>query len=238
MSTNTPAPQPDNANEIAAAPQAAGDAFHTGWRQVRVFTRDVNRPDWYPQFLGTVVKPFFQKNPKTVFFISRYICRLKEDDDGDTDISKLPQDFLFLDAEKKYRHFSVRIRFRPGSDEEKILATAIKEMPQFWFWEFLDYGMPGGLAEKRFATDQNQHPQERRGQLMAELLCANSRLILDSLVSDNGQWKFESNDHELNQPFGLAAKSTMHMIVNPWSLNNSEPLPIYFRFNDNGFAPL
>jgi len=235
---STTAPQPENAAKVEPAPQAAADDFHQGWRQVRLFTRDVNRANWYPQLLGTVMKPFTQQSPETVFFMSRYICRLKEDDDGDTDISKLPQDFLFFGPDKKQRHFSVRLRFRPKSDEEKILATALKTMPQFWFWEFLDFKMPAGLAENRFATAQDKNSQERKGRLMAEFLCAHSRLVLDSLILDNGQWSFEVNNHSLNQPFDLAAQSALHMVVNPWSLNNSQPLPIYIRFNDTYFARL
>jgi hypothetical protein len=235
---STSAPQPDNAAKVEPAPQVAGDPFHKGWRQVRLFTRDVNHPNWYPQLLGSVVKPLFQQNPETIFFLSRYVCRLNEDDDGDTDISQLPKDFLFPAPEKKQVHFGIRLRFQPKADEENTLATVLKARPDCWLCKFLDFGMPGGLADKRFATAQDNDSQVRRGRLTAELLCANSRLILDSLVCKNGQWTFETNDHELNRPFGLAAKSSMHMIVNPWSLNDSKPLPIFFRFNNNGFAPL
>jgi hypothetical protein len=237
MVTKKPAPQPENADKASAGPAATGDAFHKGWRQVRLFTRNVNRPDWHQEFLGTVVKQFWQQNPKTIFFVSRYICTLGEDD-GDTDISKLPPDFLFIRPGKKQIHFSIRLRFKPESDEEGKLSAAVKEIPHLWHSGFLNFKMPGGLAGDRFATAQDTESQERRGRLVAELLCANSRLLLDSLACNSDQWDFEPNKNELNQPCGLAAQSTFHMVVNPWCLKDANPLPIFVRVNDSQFAQL
>jgi len=224
----------DADGKIAQPPKAEGDQFHQGWRQVRIFVRNLDRPNWYPDFLGTVIKPLWQQNLKTTFFISRYICPLGSDD-GDCDIAKLPGDFLFLQPDGNRIHFSIRLRFRPGANEEELLSATIKGLAHLWFSDFLDFCMPGGLAGDRFATDQDKDSQERRGRLMAELLYANSRLLLDTLICDGGQWFFQQNANPLNAPCGLAVQSAMHMIVNPWGFNNSVQLPIYLRFNDTYF---
>jgi hypothetical protein len=231
-------PQSDATGKNAQPPKAEGDQFHQGWRQVRVFCSNYNQPNWYPNFLGTVLKPIFGTDSKTVFFTTRYICLLGGDDDGDCNISNLPAEFLPARPDGKRIHFSIRVRFKPQANEEELLSATVKGMAHLWFSDFLAFSMPGGLAGDRFATDQDKDSQERRGRLVAELLYANSRFLLDSLVLNGEQWSFQQNTHALNKPCGLAVQSALHMIVNPWGLNNSVPLPIFVQLNDTAFRPL
>jgi hypothetical protein len=236
---STPAPQPENTVLVEPALQAVPEDFHKGWRQVRLFTRDVQKGNWYAHLLGTVVKPFADEFPEMPFFISQYSMDEKADDKADTKFEELPQEFLIAVQQNTPRwHISLRIRFRPRGKEEEFLKAIIAKSNLLWFSHFLEFGMPGGLADTRFSTAQDDASRIRRGRLTANLLAANSRLILDSLICENDQWSFQANDHGLNQPFGLAAQSALHMVVNPWALNNSQPLPIYVRFNDTYFARL
>ena len=118
------------------------------------------------------------------------------------------------------------------------MSATIKGLAHLWISGFLDFGMPGGLAGDRFATDQDKNSQERRARLVAELLYSNSRLLLDSLVCNGEQWFFQPNAHDFNKPCGFAVQSALHMVVNPWGFDTSAPLPIYLRFNDTNFKLL
>jgi hypothetical protein len=205
------------------------EKFHQNWFQVRIFTK-VQAPIRFADLLGRVMNPFAEQQPALRFFFSQYYCPLGMDD-GDTEIHLLPPDFLLPDPQFGQCHASIRLRFRERKNERQQLAALLQAQPDFWYSDIRACTPQGVLPPDRFATDQQAVPRDRRIRLIAELLQANCRLVLNNLLFEAGVWKFQENQHNENQPLGSVVKSVEHMILNVWCQNNGMPFPIY------GFNP-
>jgi hypothetical protein len=209
------------------------DKFHQNWAQVRIFSKRPP-PGQYADLLVRAVKPFVDGNLGLRFFFSYYFCRLGSDD-GETNIKAIPPEFLFYDTQKTPHHGSIKLRFRARKDEksnlEQRLGLMLHPKGDFWFSEILLCTPEAVLPTDRFATDQQPIPRASRTRLVAELLQANCRLVLDNLQLDAGVWRFQDNDHDLNKPLKSVVKSVEHMILNVWRRNDANAFPIY------GFEP-
>jgi len=203
--------------------------FHEGWYQVRLFT-NVLQANRFANLLGRVIKPFVDQRPSVRLFFSQYYCPFGVDD-GDTVIANLPQEFHLQIPSYGLGHASVRIRFRERQDEQAALTAIINEQPDFWYSGMTACTPEGVLPPDRFSTDQDVLSRSRRIRLIAELLHANCRLVLNNLRFENGTWDFQVNDHAENQRLGSVVKSIEHMILNVWCRKDGAPFPIY------GFDP-
>lgn len=203
--------------------------FHQNWFQGRIFTK-VHAPLRFADLLGRVVNPFVEQQPALRFFFSHYYCPPGMDD-GDTNIQLLPPQFLIPDQTYGPCHASVRLRFRERAQERQRLEALLNNQPDFWCSDIRACTPEGVLPTDRFATDQQPVPRARRIRLVAELLQANCRLVLNNLRFDANTWQFQENQHNENQPLGSVVKSVEHMILNVWRRNDGTAFPIY------GFNP-
>lgn len=182
-------------------------------------------PQQYPDLLVRVARPFLGQSPALRFFFSHYWCPLGTDD-GDTNIQALPQHFRFVEPSGRAWHGSLRLRFRERTDERAKLINLLNSLPDFWFSEILPCTPEGVLPPDRFATDQQPIPRARRIRVVAELLQANCRLVLDNLEHQGGTWQFQENLHNENIRLRSVVKSVEHMILNVWRRNDGTPFPI------------
>lgn len=201
------------------------EKFHQNWFQVRIFSK-VAVPHQYADLLVRTVKPFAERTPALRFFFSYYYCP-RHSDDGDTNIAALPADFLFHDPTYGPCHGSVRLRFRATKDERAKLEGVLHGQPDFWYSDIRPCTPVDVLPPNRFATDQQPIPRARRIRLVAELLQANCRLVLDNLQQEAGVWRFQENQHDENKRLGSVVKSVDHMILNVWRRNDGTAFPIY-----------
>lgn len=195
--------------------------YCSNWRQVRLFSREPMER-WYADLLATAVRSLADLCPDLSLFVSRYVCPLGHDD-GDTDIERLPADFL-RNQDGKSLHCSVRVRFRPSSIAEEFLGALRRPL---WHAGIRDYDIERDLGGPRFAPNQSKDASRRRARLVAELLSANTRLILDALETRDDATDFEVNPHELNSIAGSTFVSIGHMLCNAWSLRQGQPVPVY-----------
>ena len=209
--------------------------FHKKWYQVRLFTKHFI-PEFYADLLGRVVLPLVSAKPTAPLFFSRYACPLGMDD-GDTDIASLPAGYLLPQGQPPW-HLSIRIRFREMRGVRNTLEALMNAEPNFWFSDIRACKLAGVLPADRFSTQQIEPAKSRRIRKVAELLHANCRTVLDTLIIQAGNWSFEANNHAENQPLGTVSQSINHMVVNAWSLPNSQPLPIFLQMGNNQFARL
>jgi hypothetical protein len=215
------------------------EAFHQSWHQVRVFTKNFVSGR-YPELLGNTVAPLLIAKPNVSLFFSYYVSPLAGQyaDNADTDIAALPTEFLFQLPPHGQCHCSLRIRFRETRGVRRRLRQLIEGEPNFWFSRIDPCTLPDVLDPLRFSTLQDHVPKLRRIRRVTELLCANSRTIVDTLTQQAGVWIFEQNNHGLNEIIGTVGQSILHMVVNPWSRNDSNPLPMFWRGANNQPVPL
>lgn len=149
--------------------------------------------------------------PNTYFWFSRYG---DPSDVDDCDISKIPNTHKV-----NGQHLSLRLRFRPDSNEEEFL----KELKGNFEWsDFLPFDILrdlGGTGGKRFYSGDGDGAT--RASLVSHVLCANSRLVLDSF-GDHG---FEINENEQNQLNKSYFTSMHHMANNIYGVG-FEPFPL------------
>lgn len=198
--------------------------YCSDWRQVRVFTTDTSA-FWYPELLHTVVSPLVARHQHHDFLVTKYCVPLGYDD-GDTSIRDLPPQYLFKQEGKQW-HSSVRIRFRGNDEFEAGLGAMLERESSLWYSDFLDYGLQSDLGGPRFCPNRDLAASRHRARLIAELLCANSRVVLDAIAADRGDIRFERNENDLNSPLGSTFRSLGHMVCNAWDLSEGGSMPVY-----------
>ena len=198
--------------------------YCSGWRQVRVFT--TNRSEfWYPGILHAVVSPLLARHQRHDLFVSKYRAPLGHDD-SDTSIGGLPPQYLF-EHEGEQWHSSVRIRYRFDDTFEAELRTALERESELWYSDFLDYDLQSDLGGPRFCPSRTEAASLHRARLVGEVLCSNSRVVLDAIVEDRLNIRFEQNQDKRNRPLGSTFQSLGHMVCNAWELWQGGPVPVF-----------
>lgn len=198
-----------------------------GWRQTRIFTSDFSE-QWYLGLLATFAVPIAERYPETPFWFSRYECPLGSDD-GDTDIKNLPARFL---QPATQRHFSLRFRFCPTSDEEAFLEGLFPDphTGSHWRSHFLSYDALGEFGGPRFCTSTEIAKRLKRMSILVRLFHANSLFILDSIQTAAGRHSFDVNVDPQNQLFySTTFFSTVHLLVSVAGLKDSKALPVFWQ---------
>lgn len=198
-------------------------SFCAGWRQIRIFSRWTHL--WYTSLLGRSIKPVLAAHPDSAFFFSMYQCPLGMDD-GDTCIAELPREFL-AGGPAEQMHMSVRFRFRAETRLEHALSQAIQGNPSLWTSGFLPYCALSDLGGSRFTPRQLPPDRAHRAQLVAEVLNANCRIILDALEPVGADFQLEQNQQPNNQMFQTSGQSVLHMLGNPWVHRSGQVIPLY-----------
>jgi len=198
--------------------------YCSGWRQVRVFTR--NRSEfWYPGLLHAVVSPLVAHHQHHDLFVSKYRAPLGRDD-GDTLIGDLPPQYLFAHESKQW-HSSVWIRYRFDDTFEAEPRKALEHESELWYSDFLDYDLQSDLGGPRFCPTRKETALLHRATLIGEVLCSNSRVVLDAIVEDGPNIRFEQNQDKENMPLGSAFQSIGHTVCNAWELWQGGPVPVF-----------
>ncbi len=112
-------------------------------------------------------------------------------------------------------HASIRFRFRESGNIEQGLDSALPG--NCWKSGFLNFDISDGLSGSRFSDYAVGAPEnQRRAQMVGEILHYNSRLYLDSFRPAQGGFRFESNGDVNNRLLGgNPIQSVLHMILNP-----------------------
>jgi|GEM_PF-5034410 len=166
--------------------QKAKASFNGDWRQVRIFS-SIFSSQWYLHLLKSVVIPFSEAYPTTVFWFTRYECdanRPEMDDRGDTDFLALPTTHL-----AQGKNNSVRLRFMPCANEEAFLIGIINT--SFWYSSFLDHNELREFGSPRFCASSRVIDQSYRADIISKLLYAHCLFVLDCIRDENGQVEFE-----------------------------------------------
>jgi len=198
--------------------------YCSGWRQVRVFTTNRSK-FWYPELLHAVVSSLAARHQHHDLFVSKYCAPLGHDD-GDTSIGDLPPQYLF-EQEGKQWHSSVRIRYQFDDTFEAELRTALEREFELWYSDFLNYDLQSDLGGPRFCPTRTEAASLHRARLIGEVLCSNSRVVLDAIVEDGPNIRFEQNQDKRNMPLGSTLQSLGHMVCNAWELWQGGPVPVF-----------
>jgi hypothetical protein len=199
------------------------DDYPDQWRQVRLFCQRAD-PYWYAKAVVEILRPLFEAYPGPLLFGSRYCAPLGLDD-GDTDIAQLPAAFLHEFNGNRW-HRSIRIRFRTDEGTEAEISERVHQSAHYWFSAFLDYPILDDLGGPRFSPNQDNERRLQRTRLVAELLRANTRLVVDAVVQGDGAPHFEENAHPENQRLRSSFQSVGHMLSNVWVDSSGIDLPV------------
>ena len=208
-------------------------SFPLGWRQVRVFTREFSH-QWYFDLLHSVVRPFSEKFPGVPFWFTRYssVRGAPGEDRADTDIEKLPPEFLTPGDQRV--HFSLRMRFAQTQGEEAFLRDRTSS-PRYWFSSFLDYSVLGEFGGERFCPARDIDARLRRTEILARMFHQNCLLILDTMRHEQDGWVFEDNPHDQNTDYHSSFVSVAHICANVYGQRSGDRLPIILTMDQKAW---
>jgi len=187
-------------------------------RQTRIFV-PANAPfedeTWIEGLLGHVVAPLVESAPTlTCFWFSRYVLP-PGIDDGDCDISQIPEPFFFAGNTSR----SLRLRYAiPESDCQAFedRAQALIAASGCNISDFRPYPWIADLGGPRFlGEDRDDARCATRADLMANFLCALSRLVVNSLrgPDEDGRYRLETADPGQNR-HGSSFEAIHHLFCN------------------------
>lgn len=183
------------------------------WRQIRIFYKDLNYGQAYLNLLGDLLKPLAKRFGNLPIFFSRYGPLGMGEDPADCTIANLPADFRLDFGDGQPRHVSLRLRFVKNRGLERAVLEFLRlNQDKYWYSDIRNYDGVDGFGEPRVYAGNDSCAKYRRAALVAQILCANCRFVLETLGQQNGRWVFESN---LNIP--LAETSHWfcpHMVFN------------------------
>jgi hypothetical protein len=191
-------------------------------RQTRIFAPprppyddgDPRSHSWSDTLLGRVVAELAQDPALGWFWFSRY-SDAPGGDDGDCDVSQLPDSYLWRVRGVGVQHRSVRFRYALLLDEvarfETAAGPAIAEAGAH-ITDFRDYAWVDDLASPRFLGDgATDTTPARRAELMVQFLHATARLALDCLDGPDADGRYRP---EGNSMMGSSLRTPLHLFWN------------------------
>lgn len=175
--------------------------------------------NWVEQILGTVIRPLHEEFDTSIrwIWVTRYIQNLEQLPDSVKDhfsIQAVPDRFL-LPGPYSYRYIVFRVSVE--EDKKQTLyqrALQLVEAAGFYVVPWVDYDIVRDLGNNRFIHEgATEEERVHRARLVANFIDATVRLMLDSLIEENGQWKLEPNTHKYN-PDGSLFQSMHHLFCN------------------------
>jgi len=189
------------------------------YRQTRIFVPyqiPFDSEFWAETVVGGVIVPSIKEFPELEWFwFSRYDCPA-DVDSADCDIGAIPDGFINPQT-KTFR--SIRFRYSlPDSTSDNFEKSCRTYLGQLncWISDFRDYNFIGDLGgDRHLGGERSQDRRLRRAQLIAELYCLISRLIMDALIGPDeyGRFRLEKNDSREN-PLGSSFESIHHLFCN------------------------
>lgn len=147
-----------------------------------------NEETRWPSFLGEFVAKIVKDRPKVLYWCSYY---------GETAqfrIFTTPEDYEAIQPNINDLLIQLRIRDTGAEKNETLVSD---------------------LAKNRFIGPDTNSSQFQRALLILESLNSVAKLLLDSIIPDNGQyWKFEANGDTVQNPIGNHFFSITHLYHN------------------------
>ena len=201
-------------------------------RQTRIFAPprppydigDARATAWSDTLLGAVVAPLACDASVAWFWFSRY-ADAPGGDDGDCDVSRLPDDYRWDVPGVGPQHRSVRFRYAlPASEVERFEADAGRAISAAGALttDFRPYPWADDLGSVRFVGEDAGTAPEQRAELIATFLHATARLVLDCLVGPDGEGRYRP---EANHAAGSSFRTPLHLFA------NASLVPVMVDFN-------
>ncbi|TXT21539.1 MAG: hypothetical protein FD138_4050 [Planctomycetota bacterium] len=194
-----------------------------GVRQTRLFVQSNEaQSDWAETLIGRVFRPLTTEFAESLhwFWFSRYGS--SADDSGDCDIAQIPAEYKqpVQPGDIGY-HRSMRFRFSISDDRQPDFERRGQQLINdngYRISDFRPYDYVGDTGNNRFLGTENRQPgrAEQRAILATNFYAAISRLVIDALVGpdDQGRYRIESNDDQLQNPRGSTFQSLLHLFCN------------------------
>jgi hypothetical protein len=186
-------------------------------RQTRVFVRsDEPNDDWAETLIGRVFGPLtaeFAASLQWCWF-PRYVS--PADESGDCEIAQIPAEY-----KEGGLHRSMRFRFSIADADQASFERRGQELVSsngYQVFDFRAYDHVADRGNNRFLGTEYRHDgrNELRALLITHFFMAVSRLTIDALVgpSEQGRFRLESNDDQLQNPRGSTFQSLLHLFCN------------------------
>jgi len=186
-------------------------------RQTRVFVRsDEPNDDWAETLIGRVFCPLTAEFAGSLlwFWFSRYGS--PADESGDCEIARIPVEY-----KEGGFHRSMRFRFSIDDADQASFERRGQELVSvngYQVSDFRAYDHVADTGNNRFLGTENRHDgrREQRALFVIHFFMAVSQLIIDALVgpSEQGRFRLESNDDQLQNPRGSTFQSLLHLFCN------------------------
>jgi hypothetical protein len=199
--------------------------------------------NWVEQVLGAVIRPLNDEHGGHIhwMWMTRYILPLNGLPGNVTShfaTEPIPESFLIQEP-NRYRY----VLFRLSADDAQRqqihnAALQLAKGAGFYSVPWVDYDVVGDLGNNRFIHDAaSENERIERARLVANFIDATLRLMLHSLVEEDGQWKLEPNSDTTQNPKGSFFQSVHHLFCNatnvPLSIRLSiqpSPIPLPIEF--------
>lgn len=174
--------------------------------------------NWVEHILGSIVKPLLSEFGGAIRRVGMLRYDGEYEHENPEGIPKLPERYRDDD---QYRFIWLRIStedtIREAVNQQcvQLIEQAGCHSPAGW----QDYDLVSDLGKDHFTRpDSNDGEKARRAHLIAEILDATTRLMLDCLVRDiNGEWQFEINpgsDKDGRNPNNSTFEAAHHLFCN------------------------
>jgi hypothetical protein len=185
--------------------------------QTRIFLPRIspfNGPLEIETAVGLIIRPLVERYQIQYFWFSRY-GEMAEGSAGDTDFSRVPTSFA------RGEHWvSVRFRMWVTNESRQQLESDLFQLVSnagCFISDVRDYPDLDDLASARFCGEALT-PERRsaRRDFMRDFLTASARLFIHMLQGPDelGQFRFETNTRDGNNPDGNTLQSVHHLFCN------------------------
>jgi len=194
-------------------------------RALHVFVpADQHHANWVEQILGTVVRPLDDDFGDSIrwLWVTRYAepIEVARRDDVGKYTKNHPIPNTHVTEEQTVRYITFRV-FRLSAEQEvkqeiEKKAVELAQDAGYWVVPWVDFDV---TSDKQLGSDRFIHKEAdsekraARARLVVSFVDATIRLMLHSLVEEDGQWKLERNTHGEN-PDGSFFQSIHHLFCN------------------------
>jgi hypothetical protein len=214
--TTEPSPKADGNGKIGEIPVKGSTMSGAKVQALRIFAppeQPYGNENWVEQILGSIIRPIHDEFETHIhwMWVNRYTASVEI---LDSQIKTLIPDHFLRDNWYRYVLFRLSIE-NPIQDTlhkrvmEHVQSTRCFASP----WE--DYDIVSHLGSNRYIeTNAPEKHRVKRAQLIASFMDATLKLMLDTLVFREGQWRFEHNADSQQNPYGSIFESVHHLFCN------------------------
>ena len=194
-----------------------------GISQTRVFVSSAEaEDDWAETMIGRLFHPLTAEFAEYLdwFWFSRYGSTAENSED--CDIALIPTEYTRpLETGGPEIHRSMRFRYAIKDERQESFEQRARQLiteQGYCVSDFRSYDFVGDTGNDRFLGNENRLPgrAQQRALLVTQFYMAISRLMIDALVGpdQDGRYRIETNDDELQNPAGSTFQSLLHLFCN------------------------